>query len=262
MWSREPAEDCEFALIQARNYWRWKDPSVVFDIKYADEEYPGLNAGFDYCPVGSLEFCLANLPGRPKPLNVPPELVEYAGRIVLTDRDAFTAAVKNDMRWIWVKSADEFKHPANGRYMAADFLARKDSLFGENGNVQMTTEINLEEEGEPASGRWYRPARSLVSEWRCFVFRNELLDCRCYAGRWDAPPNEDRIRTFISAYSAAPVAYTLDVYVYDEGWGGGMKTGVMEVHDFFACGLYGFDMPDRYPFMCSHWFSEWKRRTC
>lgn len=65
----------------------------------------------------------------------------------------------------------------------------------------------------------------------------------------------------IAAYADAPIAYTLDVFVAEFSGCAGDKTYIMEAHDFFGCGLYGFDMPDLYPYMCHQWFSEWKRKN-
>ena len=48
----------------------------------------------------------------------------------------------------------------------------------------------------------------------------------------------------------APIAYTLDVGINDKG------TFVIEVHDFFSCGLYGFADVGILPSMLNRWFQE------
>lgn len=55
----------------------------------------------------------------------------------------------------------------------------------------------------------------------------------------------------IKQYNAAPVAYTLDVGISNS------KTLIIEVHDFFSCGFYGFSEHKIIPFMFSRWFNEY-----
>jgi len=54
----------------------------------------------------------------------------------------------------------------------------------------------------------------------------------------------------IKAYTKAPVAHTLDVAI------SGGETVIIEVHDFFSCGLYGFADHKILPFMFARWFQE------
>ena len=53
----------------------------------------------------------------------------------------------------------------------------------------------------------------------------------------------------ILIYSNSPHAYTLDVGVTENG-----ETVVIEVHDFFSCGLYGFLRTDKLPYMFWRWY--------
>lgn len=263
--SRDIAEENEFALLQAKRRLTRKDPSLEFVIKYADEEDPALNSKHDYCPVGSLEFCLANMPGKPRPINIPPELEDMAGRIVLTQSDMLSAVIKDDRRRVYAKSRDTFKHKGNGFYEAAYLVANREKIFGGDA-IQVTTDINVletkrYENGVPPSVM-YNAGSRLVSEWRAFVFKREIVGLKHYSGRVYSVPNEDMLRHMVETYGdSQPKAYTLDVYVAEIGGFGSEKTSVMEVHDFFGCGLYGFDRPEIYPFMCSQWFFEWKLKN-
>jgi hypothetical protein len=141
--SGDISEDNEFALIRSQKWLAWRFPATEFVIKYADEEYPGINSGFEYCPVGSLEFCLANLPGQPKPVNVPAALSDYdnARRIIMTSEDMLKASAKDDLRSVYAKSADTFKYRANGFYKAAEIVQDQEKLFG-NDRIQISTDIN------------------------------------------------------------------------------------------------------------------------
>lgn len=48
----------------------------------------------------------------------------------------------------------------------------------------------------------------------------------------------------IEGFKEAPEAYTIDVGVTSDG-----NTVLIEVHDFFSCGLYGFDDAKNLPNM-------------
>ena len=65
-------------------------------------------------------------------------------------------------------------------------------------------------------------------------------------------PNIDKINKMI--FKSAPVAYTLDVAICDGA------TVVIEVHDFFSCGLYGFSDLKILPYMFSQWYYEYIRK--
>lgn len=54
----------------------------------------------------------------------------------------------------------------------------------------------------------------------------------------------------IREYKSCPIAYTLDVGVNSN------NTFIIEVHDFFSCGLYGFSDNKILPYMFSDWFDE------
>jgi hypothetical protein len=58
----------------------------------------------------------------------------------------------------------------------------------------------------------------------------------------------------IKAYKSAPIAYTLDIGITD------YDTIVIECHDFFSCGLYGFANHAIYPNMLYKWFWQYIQR--
>ena len=58
----------------------------------------------------------------------------------------------------------------------------------------------------------------------------------------------DKIKAMINAYKTQPIAFTLDVAISNN------DTVIIEVHDFFSCGLYGFSEHKILPFMFSKWF--------
>ena len=77
-------------------------------------------------------------------------------------------------------------------------------------------------------------AVAMVSEYRCFVRRGEILDVRRYRGDWSVAPDRAVVESAISAYSSAPAGYAADFAVTDKG-----ETILVEVNDGFSLGSYG-----------------------
>ena len=80
-----------------------------------------------------------------------------------------------------------------------------------------------------------------ASEWRVFVFNDEVVGCENYLGDILAFPDGAALSFMIQAYSKVPHprAYTLDVGVIEKRFDS--VTVPIEVHPFAACGLYGFN---------------------
>lgn len=245
--SRDIAEDCEFALLTAKRWWEWKDPSMEFDVRYEEEEGGWFDPAFEYCPVGSVEFCSRRLPAKCRPRNVPECLRHMAGRKVYGPDELLKAYASGERPEVFVKSGLTIKHPSNGFHtLDPDALAKE---FGEPLETMQICGL-IEDQA----------VHEELSEWRAFVYNGEVLDVKNYAGDPYDAPNRDEVEHAALEMTRAgdcPPAYTIDVFQHRKN---GIKwTSVMEVHDFFGCGLYGFDRPDRYPFMCVRWFSWFKR---
>lgn len=235
--------DFTFALLQCKDYYHWLGEELILffneDInfeKFASEMNPQ-----EWIPVGSVEYVSEYIKKfypdsveALRPLNVPEVLFPFADRPManvyckddfhkFTDRIPDFRKTKPD---IYCKSLDTIKDPFNGpmyyEYDASDFR-----------HYQVS------------------PVIEIASEWRVFVFRGSLLDCRRYSGDIFAYPDPKEINKMITAYGdKAPVAYTLDVAVTPQ-----RKTVVIECHRFFSCGLYGFSDLQKYPIMLSQaWF--------
>ena len=85
----------------------------------------------------------------------------------------------------------------------------------------------------------------ILNEWRIFVLGGEVLDCKCYFS--DDPfdikaPSSDRVREIIKQINLP--AFTLDIATSHY-----RKDIIIEVHDFFSCGLYGFADYNKLPYM-------------
>ena len=86
------------------------------------------------------------------------------------------------------------------------------------------------------------------------MFKGEIVGLQNYAGDFMSFPDTYKIQQMIDAYIKAQIAYTLDVGIF------GNDTFVIEVHDFFSCGLYGFSNHNILPFMFSRWFNEFIKK--
>jgi ATP-grasp domain-containing protein len=212
--------DFSFTLLESIKYNNWLNNDD--DIKYelTDEE---TKSGF--IPIGEVGFVVNYLREHhnkyPLPINVPEKLFRYAKRNIFNgNEEAFWG--KGEM---YVKSNSIIKYSINGLIDSNKYdLPVGDYQFSEIIDVQ--------------------------SEYRCFIFKNKLVGIQNYSGDFTIFPDVNVIKNMIIDYKDSPVAYTLDVGINESG------TFVIEVHDFFSCGLYGFSDHRILPFMFSQWFYE------
>lgn len=73
----------------------------------------------------------------------------------------------------------------------------------------------------------------IKSEWRVFVLNNQIIDIKNYAGDIFNTPNLNVINNIIRIIDNRFSSYTIDLAVTDLG------TALLEIHQFFSCGLYG-----------------------
>jgi len=230
--------DFSFTLLESIQYLKWSANGDV-DIKvkyldYIDAENENWNFWFNpyhqhYIPVGSVEFVTAWFKHfhdhTPRPINVPEDLWGHAGRTIWNgDENGY----KKGYGQLFVKSNDHIK--------GFKLLIKEDYPLPK-GNYQFSEEVGID------------------SEWRAFVYQGKLVGLQNYGGDFTAFPDVQSIYDMIQDYDSAPVAYTLDVGVT---WG---STFVIEVHDFFSCGLYGFADHRILPFMHSRWHYEYLKNT-
>lgn len=142
-------------------------------------------------------------------------------------------AIKGD---VFIKSADIPKGFAyNGPLeKAVSLLSNDNSKF-----LLVSTPFNSE----------------IVSEWRAFIYRKNLMDVRPYAlPHLDrgviGTPNIALIQSAINAWSDIPTACTMDLAVLEDG-----RTAIVECHNFVSCGLYGYDLPNL-PYMVIAGYKE------
>lgn len=225
----EVEHDFSFTLIQqikAHNEFHSKDP-ITYTCS-GKTDIGGKNPKA-IIPVGSVQFMLEYFNRWfgfiPKPVNIPPALRMYE----FTKRGTQIINLPQNLN----------ENNSN----AILFIKSNTKLKGFTGQVVDLTTL-------PADEYLVSEFIDLQSEWRGFVHRGELLDLRNYSGNPFNFPNVDIIRNMIEQYTNAPIAYTIDVAVTNNE-----QTVIIECHEFFSCGLYGFDH-HKLPWMLSQAYHE------
>lgn len=168
-------------------------------------------------PVGTVEFIQEYLKrwyyiDGIKPLNIPKELMkaEYLKRWTLSSNTVNRSLFIDD-KYIFVKDLERIKGFTSVIEPAKDLPNEELS----NGEFLISEYVDIE------------------SEWRAFVFNNELVGLQCYSGDFTNFPDVELIKQMIKDFDYR-TAYTLDVGINGKG------TFVIECHDFISCGLYGY----------------------
>ena len=240
--------DFIFALQKAKEWWDWWKPEEKI-IEFVDS-----GCSKEICPVGSLEFCLdyyKKLGITLEPINVPENLFNYSIQAGNGSRkipsfpdwlkELEKAAIgrgksKNyylDFVWkngFYLKSETKFKYPGNGVYETIkDFV--ESEYYDPSDRYQLTSI-------DPR----------LSDEWRYFVFEGKVVGCKCYLPddiMSPIIPNKDWVLDKVKKIDLP--AFTLDIATTRHSittcW------RIVEVHDFFSCGLYGFDDYKILPYM-------------
>lgn len=246
--------DFSFTLLKSVEFRNWLKNGNHIKIKYLNtiiDDSGNAVCSFEfkpyhekYVPVGSVEFVTAFLQHfynlTPKPLNIPERLIG----LPFTKREVHNG---NHM---------DFENVMGGKY----FVKSNDKIKG------FAEMIELKEPGMlpiPAGNYQVSEYISIDSEWRAFVYKGKLVGLQNYCGDFTKFPNVSFIKYMIDVYSkdSAPIAYTLDIGLCDEHtYGGDVGTFIIECHDFFSCGLYGFSDYAIYPQMLYKWFWEYIQR--
>ena len=243
---KQVRHDFAFTLLEAVRFNDWLLDREKIITRFVDTEYDPIQKKFtklnfkpqhkNYVPVGSVEFVSEFIkhfyPGYPiEPINVPEELLDFK----FTKRFVFNGTEKEIVGRKFVKSNDKIK---------AYTEIVDDTIDVPEGNYQISEVIDID------------------SEWRAFVYEGKLVGLQNYAGDFTLSPHIPTLMDMIGTYEKhedAPIAYTLDIgvqasdtYVNQMG-----ITFVIEVHDFYSCGLYGFADLNLLPKMLYRWFQEY-----
>jgi len=212
--------DFSFTLIEAIKYHNWYENKKVYDYILQetiqlplDEDYKPYKEDLEnIVPIGSVEFVLKYLNkyyniNNIKPINIPQQLMkpEYLKRWII-ERATDTNIINTGETPIFVK---------------------------DNTKIKGWTNIVEHNRGYPPGEYLISEYVEIDSEWRVFVFNNRLVGLQNYSGDFTMFPDVGLIKKMIIDFNYSS-AYTLDIGINDKG------TFVIELHDFFSCGLYGF----------------------
>ena len=240
--NNEIRHDFAFTLRESIKFQNWLRGSDEISLRYLNTEMNDNNEfepfqfksyHHSYIPIGSVEFVtqyLEHFHGIiPKPINVPESLYSFSNREIFTGSNYKLHDLKG--KWV-IKSMEKIKG-----LMKVEENPDILSVPPGNEKYQISQYINIE------------------SEWRCFVYKGKLRGIQHYVGDFTLFPNVDTIKRMINSYTDAPIAYTLDIGINDKG------TFVIEVHDFFSCGLYGFSEHSILCQMFARWFNEYVNKN-
>lgn len=110
------------------------------------------------------------------------------------------------------------------------------------------------EAGESHPGKWFwtEEIKGVTGEYRVFLGRNgEILDVRNYVGWKNWPSAESLIVLAGNIFDCYDRPLSFDVML--------TKTDdihLLEIHDYFALGLYGFSDPAKLPFLINDWYKN------
>jgi hypothetical protein len=248
----EIRHDFAFTLLESIRFKNWltrnnkKDEIKVKFLDYIEVQepsdiYPIQFKPFhkDYVPIGSVEFVTEFLSHfhdlTPEPINVPEELFGMAGRNIFNGNHL---SLENQAGKFFVKSNDKIKG-----------FAELIECF-DNGNQGTKYSISI----PIGNYQFSEYVGDIESEWRVFVYEDKMVGLQNYCGDFTVFPSVKKIKQMIDGFEAngnSPTAYTLDVGVSDH------DTIIIEIHDFFSCGLYGFANHSVLPYMFYRWFEEY-----
>lgn len=226
--------DMGFQTIDAVKYHKWLHPGisdVEYDYILIDTENISSYAKDGFIPVGTVEFCeefyhqYGNI--HPKAINIPKELMTNE----FLERNVQRIKIGN------FENKIEFDSPK--------FVKNALKIKGYS---DITTTIDpLIKVGERETyldkDRYFKEylvsdVIDIIAEFRCFVYRGNLLDVRRYAGfdYLELNPDIKKTQKMIEQYTNSPQAYTMDIAITKD-----KKTVLIECHNFWAVGLYGFE---------------------
>lgn len=267
--------DVCLSVMQASNFMRWKygddyaenfeyvgcDRTVASDetqyqraVEIAKQVLQRRSAYGSklFVPVGTVEFVTQffNDIGIPLlPLNVPVCLYDRAHRILgVFTREELTTKFDNG-----ASGYTRLHYKDHTRIKGFRGIWTTTSVIPPAGAAKKL-EISIEVDFE--------------TEWRVFVYKGNIEDIRNYAGDPFHIPLRSWVMNCVDMFEKskkAPIAYTLDVGYCKPEWNSMAKHKrsqhsegweVVEVHDFFSCGLYGFNPSETYLYMLHAWCYE------
>ena len=150
---------------------------------------------------------------RPPSLDYPDELVEFLGRNV------------------WQSTLKHARQIIHRKLFIKPVKQKMFTGFVTTGNFNDQIRLGPYDEDELC---WLSDPVNFISEYRCFVLYGKVISVKWYKGDWGKAPDSKVVEGAVKAWPDAPVAYTLDFGITDEG-----KTLLVEVNDAYSMGGYG-----------------------
>lgn len=85
----------------------------------------------------------------------------------------------------------------------------------------------------------YEVLPRIISEWRCYIHYNKVIDIKNYSGDFFKVPNKEYLESIIEENKNFPIAYTIDIGILENG-----ENIVVEFNDMWAIGNYGIPNDD------------------
>lgn len=176
----------------------------------------------------------------PKPLNIPTELKSFKYR--LGRNMTFSEAKQLPGETLFIKPVSKVKQFSSG-------VVKISSLS----NLIDIPDDEIVYVGWPVE---------MLSEYRCFVYKGEVVGIKHYQGDFSLFPNFDHIIKMVYEYKSAPIAYTLDVAIQKhKTYNDGTVTSIVECNDFWSIAHYGLDPVIYAKMLRDRWFQMAKFRT-
>lgn len=189
-------------------------------------------------PVGGLNFVSAYLGKHIKPIDISRVDRKFTEReIQILSYDEMLAYLdRNGLRFI--KSATKCKEFPAGKYDKNSIESIEKSInYLHKSHKFMVSELI-----------------HLLAEWRLFIHKGKILDCKQYMGSWESRFDEAFVKEMVASIPKSIIPYTS--YTVDIGLTDANSTVLIEAHNFISCGLYGFEHPDLYKMVKTAYLEE------
>lgn len=189
-------------------------------------------------PVGGLNFVSAYLGKHIKPIDISGVDRKFTGReIQILSYDEMTAYLdRNGPRFI--KSATKCKEFPAGKYDKNSIESIEKSInYLHKSHRFMVSELI-----------------HLLAEWRLFIHKGKILDCKQYMGSWESRFDDAFVKEMVASIPKSIIPYTS--YTVDIGLTDANSIVLIETHNFISCGLYGFEHPNLYKMVKTAYLEE------
>lgn len=189
-------------------------------------------------PVGGLNFVSAYLGKHIKPIDISGVDRKFTGReIQILSYDEMTAYLdRNGPRFI--KSATKCKEFPAGKYDKNSIESIEKSInYLHKSHKFMVSELI-----------------HLLAEWRLFIHKGKILDCKQYMGSWESRFDDAFVKEMVASIPKSIIPYTS--YTIDIGLTDANSIVLIEAHNFISCGLYGFEHPNLYKMVKTAYLEE------